>query len=306
MTVTAPAGPAPRRTLGRPEELARELAKRSLREVGKLSAPARPLPDFLLIGAKRGGSTSLWRYLAEHPGILPMFPRAEKIKGLYFFDENYERGTRWYRSHFATRATRRRAERRLGHRVVTGEATPYYLYHPLAPTRAHALVPDALVVAVLRDPVDRAYSHYKERTKNGTEPLSFPDAIAAEPDRLAGEEVRIVAEPGYVSFAHRHQSYVEQSRYAPMLERWFAAFGRDRVLVLASEEMYADPQPTVDAVTDRLGLPRHVLRDPRQHNARREPEVDPALRAQLTERLAPDVAAVEALLGRTMPWSRPA
>jgi hypothetical protein len=167
-------------------------------------------------------------------------------------------------------------------------------------------VPDALIVAVLRDPVDRTYSHYKERTKNGTEPLSFEDALAAEPERTAGEAERIVAEPGYVSFAHRHMSYVDQSRYAPMLERWFAAFGRDRVLVLASEEMYADPQPTVDAVTDRLGLPRHELRDPQQHNARREPDIDPELRARLTDVFAPDVAAVEALLGRSMPWSRPA
>ncbi len=112
----------------------------------------RPLPDFLIVGAKRGGTTSLWRYLNEHDGVLTLFPKPEKIKGLYFFDENFGRGERWYRSHFPTRAIRTRSARRLGHPVVAGEASPYYLYHPLAPLRARHLAPDALIIVSLRDP----------------------------------------------------------------------------------------------------------------------------------------------------------
>lgn len=282
---------------------ARDTAKRALRGFGAVTADVRPLPDFLVIGAKRGGTTSLWRYLAEHQGVMPLFPRAQKLKGLYYFDENFERGERWYRSFFPTAASRALAARRTGHRVVAGEAAPYYLYHPLAPERAHALVPDALVIALLRDPVERAYSHYKERRKNGTEPLDFAAALGAEPQRLAGEEARIRREPGYRSVAHRHCSYVDQGRYAPMLERWFVAFGRDRVLVFPSEELFADPQGVFDAVVTRLGLPRQRLEHPDQYNAEPDRNFPPEIRAQLTEQLAPDVAAVEALLGRSMPWA---
>jgi hypothetical protein len=188
--------------------------------------------------------------------------------------------------------------------VVAGEASPYYLYHPLAPSRAAATAPDALIIAVLRDPVERAFSHYKERRTNHTEPLSFEDAIAAEPARLEGEEARMMADPRYVSFAHRHASYVDQGRYAPMLRRWFDAFGRDRVLVAPSEEMYEDPQPFVDGVVERLGLPSRPLEHPEPYNAEPDRGFDPVLRAWLTEQLAPDIAEVEELLGRPMPWAR--
>lgn len=296
---TADNGSRPR---SRAEVLARATTKRALRGVGMATGDLRPRPDFLVVGAKRGGTTSLWRYLCEHPGVRTLFPKPERIKGLYYFDENYSRGERWYRSHFPTAATRSLAARRLGHPVVAGEASPYYLYHPLAPERVAATVPDALVIVLLRDPVERAFSHYKERRTNGTEPLSFEDAIAAEPARLEGEEARILADPTYVSFAHRHSSYVDQGRYAPMLARWFDAVGRHRMIVAASEEMYADPQPFVDGVFARLGLPARTLDHPEPYNAEPDRGFDPVLRTWLAQQLAPDVAAVEALLGRPMPW----
>ncbi|MGZ4713627.1 MAG: sulfotransferase [Acidimicrobiia bacterium] len=293
------------RPRGRMETFARESAKRALHGYGRATAGLRVHPDFLLIGAKRGGTTSLWRYLTEHPDVLGLFPRAEKPKGFYYFDEQFGRGDGWYRSHFPTRF-RHGATSADGGRRMVGEATPYYLYHPLAPMRAHAVVPDAQILVVLRDPVERAYSHYKERRANDTEPLSFADAVAAEEARLVGEETRIRTEPGYVSFGHRHCSYLDQGRYAPMLERWFAAYGRDRVHVEISEEMYADPQATLDRVTHRLGIRRHELRDRSVHNAEPDHDLDPDLRAELVERLDPAVRATEELLGRALPWSRSA
>ena len=283
------------------ESAARDLAKRGLRAYGTATAAWRCHPDFLLVGAKRGGTTSLWRYLAEHPDVLRLFPRPERIKGLYYFDERYGLGDRWYRSHFPTAAYR--AQRSRGDRSArVGEASPYYLYHPLAPLRAAAVIPDARILVVLRDPVERAYSHWKERRSNDGDPLGFADAIAAEEQRLVGEEARILAEPGAVSTAHRHWSYLDQGRYAPMLERWFAAYGRERVLVEVSEEMYSDPQATFDRVTAHLGLAGHRLADPVAHNAEPSPGLDPGLRAELTARLSPAVRETEALLGRSLPW----
>jgi hypothetical protein len=163
------------------------------------------------------------------------------------------------------------------------------------------VAPDALIVALLRDPVERAFSHYKER-RNHTESLTFAEALAAEDERTAGEEERILADGSVISLAHRHQTYVAQSRYAPMLERWFGAFGRDRVLVTAAEDFYADPQAFCDEITDRLGLPRHDLGTPEPFNSEPSADMDPEVRAQLRASLDEDIEAVEALLGRPMPW----
>ena len=282
---------------------ATDLAKRALRTYGEATAGHRRGPELLVVGAKRGGTTSLWKYLDSHPGILPTFPRAEQIKGTYYFDEEWHRGDRWYRSHFPTDRQRAKAAQHLGYEPVTFEASPYYLFHPHAPARAHQTVPDALVVALLRDPVERAFSHYKER-RNHTEPLSFAEALAAEDERTAGEEARMLADPTVISPAHRHQTYVAQSCYAPMLERWIAAFGREQVLVSAAEDFYADPQAFCDQITDRLGIPRHDLGDPEPFNSEPSADMDPEVRRQLQATLRPDIDAVEYLLGRPMPWPR--
>ena len=280
---------------------ATDLAKSALRSYGVATAGVRRPPELIVVGAKRGGTTSLWKYLDSHPGILPTFPRAEQIKGTYFFDEEWARGERWYRSHFPTDHARAKAAKRLGYEPIAFEASPYYLFHPHAPARAHQVAPDALIVALLRDPVERAFSHYKER-RNHTEDLSFAEALAAEAERTDGEEARMLADPSVVSLAHRHQTYVAQSRYAPMLERWFAAYGRDRVLVTAAEDFYADPQAFCDEVTERVGLPRHDLGDPEPFNSEPSADMDPEVRAQLRASLQDDIDAVEAMLGRPMPW----
>lgn len=286
-----------------PGRAATEAARTAIRTFGQATAGQRVGPEVLVIGAKRGGTTSFWRYFAQHPGVLPMFPRQENLKGTYFFDEEYARGTSWYLAHFASRSARARAEAELGYAPITFEACPYYLYHPLAPARAHQLLPGALVLALLRDPVERTYSHWKER-RHHTEDLSFEDALAAEADRTAGEAARILADPTYVSLPHRHQSYVDQSRYAPMLERWFAAYGRHQVLAVPAEEFYADPQALLDRVCARVGLPPHPIADLEPFNAEPSPGMDPATRTRLRDLLTPDIEATEALLGRSLPWAR--
>lgn len=285
----------------KPGVAATDVTKFALRRAAMVDPRRRPPPDFLIIGSKRGGTTSLWSYMSEHPGVLPLFPRAQRIKGTYFFDEQWERGTRWYLSHFPTEQTRSRTARRLGHPPVAGEASPYYLFHPLAPARARHVAPDATIIAVLRNPVDRAFSHWKER-RNHTEDLPFAEALAAEPARTAGEEARIIADPGYISFAHRHQTYVAQSRYSAMLERWFDAYGPESVLVEAAETFYADPAAFLNRIWQRLELPPATGIDLTPRNAEPSDDMDPALREFLRDTLRPDIDATERLLGRPLPW----
>lgn len=242
---------------------------------------------------------------------MPLFPsarlvgKADHTKGVHYFDSNYPRGDAWYRSHFPTEAARRRAEQAAGGPVVVGEGSPYYLFHPLAAERAGRDVPEARILLILRDPIERAFSHYRERVREGAEDLSFGDALAAESDRLAGEEDRIRNDPRYLSYAHEQQSYRAQSEYAPALARWLAHFPRDRVHVLAAEDFYAEPQKTCDQTFAFLGLPPAPLRDAKAWNAAPSRQLEPETRQALAEHFAPHNAELERMLDVTFDWTAP-
>jgi hypothetical protein len=285
-----------------PRRRAQAGARNAIRTFGMLTARLRALPDYLIIGTKRGGTTSLARWLLEHPGVGSLFPARETRKGTYYFDVNYRRGPAWYRSHFPTRFAHRLDEQHRGHPLLLGEASPYYLHHPHAANRARQLVPQAKVIALLRHPVDRAQGHWAERIRQGVETLDLESALEAEEQRLAGEEERMVRDPSYVSFAHQHFSYVDQGRYARGLQRWMTAYPRHQVLIVRSEDLYADPAAVYAQVLDFLALEPHLPPELHGWNRSTNTELEPGLRAYLYERLAPDVEAVETLLDRDMGW----
>lgn len=228
---------------------ARSAAKKALRAYGVASSRLRRLPDFMIIGGKRCGTTSLHNYLVEHPRVAPLFPAPQKIKGVHYFDSNFHRGRAWYRSHFATYLTATPLARR-----TIGEASPYYLFHPHAAGRARDLVPSVRLIVLLRNPVDRAYSHYRERCRHGVETLSFEEAIEREEERLQGEEERMLLDASYYSFNHEHLSYLAQGYYARSLARWTGLFDHGQFLLLPSEDFFRDPRITYKKVLDFLGL----------------------------------------------------
>ncbi len=303
-TVTMSPYGSPRRTPDGSVARARGLVRDGIRRWGMATARWRTEPDYLVVGAKRGGTTSLARWLVEHPDVLPLFPARETRKGVYYFAPNYERGARWYRSHFPTRAAMAAEARRRGRPVVVGEASPYYLHHPHAPIRARRLAPAARIVILLRDPVERAHSHWTERTRAGVETLSFDDAIAAEPDRLGTAEADLAADPSLVHFGHQHFGYAAQSRYGAAVARWLAAYPAEQVLVVRSEDLYAEPRAAYHTVLDHLGLPEHDLAEFAAHNRRGRRPVDPSVRCRLAGVFDDDIAELESLLGRSMHWSR--
>lgn len=292
---------APQRRPTSPWRRARAGIREQIRSWGRATASLRARPDYLVIGTKRGGTTSLARWLIDHPHVAPLFPARETRKGTYYFDVNYHRGEDWYRSHFPTRAALALRSRAAGRRILVGEATPYYLAHPHAPVRARRYAPDARIVVLLRNPVDRAFSHWQERVRNQVESLDFAAAIAAEPARLAGEYERMLADPAYVSFAHQHHGYLAQSDYAEGLSRWLDLWPPSQLLIRRSEDLYADPAKLYTEVTDFLGLDP-ILPEFRVFNRRPGVEFDPDLRAELEDRLAPSVAKLEGVLGRSMDW----
>jgi hypothetical protein len=249
---------------------------------------AMAAPDFVIIGAQRGGTTSLYAYLSEHPRIAPA-----AAKELHFLTDRHERGRDWYLGQFP-------AELPPG--VITGEATPYALFHPLSPARLRAVAPEARLIAVLRNPIERAYSHYVLERARGDEALDFVAAIEAEAERLAGEEARLVSEAGYVSEAHKHASYLARGDYAPQLERWLARFPRERLLVIRSEDLYERTAETFARVTSFLGIPPGAPRSFEVHNRLSGPPLDPAVRARLSRHFAPRNARLAALLGWDPGW----
>lgn len=195
----------------------------------------RLLPQFIIIGAQKAGTTSLYTYLTQHPNVRPAHQ-----KEVHFFDLNFTQGLNWYRSNFSTRF-RQISETLKGKPFITGESSPYYLLHPLVPQRVAKVLPQVKLIVLLRNPVDRAYSHYHHNRKMGRESLSFADAIAAEPERLAGEREKILSDSTYNSFNYQHYSYLTRGFYLEQLQVWLEYFPRSQFLILHSESLSQQP-----------------------------------------------------------------
>jgi hypothetical protein len=232
---------------------------------GRLTAPARMLPDFLICGGQRCGTTSLYRALAAHPAVV----KAVLHKGVHYFDIGYHRGPRWYQAHFPLRATADRVADRVGMAPLTFESSPYYMYHPLAGERLARDLPEVKLVVLVRDPVERAYSHHAHEVARGFEPeTDFARALALEPRRLRGEAARLVTDPAYYSFSHQHHAYRGRGEYVAHLDRLARLVGRDRIHVVDAGRFFRYPEPVYDEVLHFLGLPQLGYPVFEVHNAR--------------------------------------
>lgn len=276
-------------------------AARSVTSVwGRVSAPVRMQPDFLICGAQRCGTTSLFRTLAQHPDVVTPFLH----KGVHFFDtaSRYAHGPAWYRGHFPLRslANRRAAS---GH-ARTGEASPYYVFHPLAGARIADVVPDARLLVLLRDPVERAYSAHKQETGRGFETEPLERALAMEEERLAGEEERLRADPTYQSFHHQHHAYRRRGEYAQQLDAFCAAVGRERVLVLETDDMFAAGSDAWARTLDHLRLRWWDPGQMPRANARPSQPLPDHIRRQLEHHFAPHDARLADYLGHDPSWRR--
>ena len=278
----------PAEVIPRIPEPARKVVRNAIWGFGRVTARWRPLPDFLVIGAQKAGTTALYAYLRWHPGVT-----GPSWKEVSFFDRHWWRGEGWYRGQFPLRSAGR----------LVGEASPSYLFHPLAPDRVRSLVPHVKLVALLRDPVARAYSQYQHEVALGREPLGFEDALAAEEERTRGEVERLVADPHAFSRAWWDFTYVARGRYAEQLERWLDVFARDQLLVVRTEDLADRPAETYAEILGFLGAAPHALEAyPRVFERAYEP-MRAGTRAALEREFAEPNRRLEVLLGRRMGWS---
>jgi Sulfotransferase domain len=281
-----------------PEPL-RHAGRQAYLRVGTATAPLRLLPGFIMIGAQRSGTTSLFRALMAHPQVV----RPAFHKGINFFDLNYRHGMTWYRGHFPVSPVAEAATARHGG-PVSFEASGYYMYHPFALERIARDLPRVKLVVMLRDPVERAYSAYRHELSRGYEWESFEKALELEDDRLIGEFDRIRADVSYESFPHRHHSYRHRGLYADQLQRAFELFPRDQVHVIDSEMFFGKPALEYQRLLAFLELRPFGLAPFGQHNAEPGPPMEPATRRMLEEYYAPHNKRLAELLDWPPQWPR--
>lgn len=272
------------------------------RGYGRLTAAGRVLPTFLIAGGQRCGTTSLYRTLSRHPAVL----KPVLHKGIHYFDTGYHRDLSWYRAHFPLRRTADGVARRLGTPPQVFESSPYYLYHPLAAPRIARDLPGCRVLVLVRDPVERAYSQHAHEVARGFETVTdFPEALAAESDRLAGETERVATDPRYHSHSHQHHGYQARGRYVDYLERLAVHIGRERIHVVDSGRLFAEPAQVYGEIEAFLGLPHHDFPGLERHNARpRATPVPEHLRQRLADQFAPYDERLARWLGWVPSWRR--
>ena len=265
----------------------RDWGRHGLLQWGRLSASRRSTATLIIIGAQRAGSTSLYRYLVRQEAVLRGL-----TKEVRYFDVHYDRGVDWYRGHFPTVRYLDAIERRTGVRPAVCEASPDYLYHHDVPARLAELIPDARLVALLRDPVERAYSHFQHEKALGFETLTFEEAIDAEPDRLRGHD----------PFAQQHHSYCARGRYLEQLDRWLDVVDRSQLLVVRAEDFFMEPEHIVNEVLDHAGLPTGARGPFPRQNSLRYDGIDPVVRESVERSFAPHNDALAGRFGARFRW----
>lgn len=263
---------------------------RAHRAVRKLSANYRSLPDFLIVGAQKAGTTSLLSYLGQHPDVTPGFNKEPR-----YFTSFYKHPLSVYRSNFPLQSA-------LLPDRVTGEATPYYLFHPEVPKRVQATLPDAKIIILLRNPVDRCISHYFHEKKYGHENLSLREALKAEQFRMQDgfQELNVTGH----SFSHQHYSYLSRGRYVDQLERWFRFFEKSQFKIILSEDLFEDSGLILAELEDFLDISsydNYIFRP--QNVGNYQGKLDDSTLEWLKDYYQPHNSRLSLLLERPINWT---
>ena len=207
------------------------------------------LPDFYVLGGEKCGSSALYEYIIKHPHV-----ESAVTKEIHYFDRWFSRGLNWYRVCFPFSTHKFFSNKITKRDFLTGEATPRYLYHPHSLDRIKKLTPNAKFLIILRNPIDRAFSHYNMNVNIGYEKLSFEDAIESESSRTENEYEQMQSDENYYSRPYYRYSYLERGIYYKFIENWFDHFPKEQFLILKSEDLLKTPQKTYPEILDFLNL----------------------------------------------------
>ncbi len=257
--------------------------------------PWRSPPHILILGAQKAGTTSLYNYMAQHPQIFPGYH-----KEIHFFDgglqqeaDSYSKGPAWYRAHFPLK-------RKLGVNGKTLEASPLYLFHPLAPKRIREMVPQVKLIAILRNPTERALSHYFHEERGPMETLPVLEALQAEESRLDP----ILKNKDYKNNMFGHYSYKKRGVYHEQIERYLKYFPREQILILNCEKFFSEPLDTLKRVFEFVGVDSgYHIKDLKPLNvSSNRSKIDPEIYKYLDDYFRPYNEKLYKLIGESYDW----
>jgi hypothetical protein len=248
------------------------------------------IPDFIIIGTQKGGTSSLHYYLSQHPKI-----RMSVEKEIHFFDLNFNNGLEWYQRQFPKQDN--------NSEILFGESSPYYLFHPLVPERVNKICPKVKLIVMLRNPVDRAYSHYMMQKKKGIEEFNnFEDAYRAESARINDEIEKINSDPKYYSYNHQKFSYLARGRYFEQIERWLNYFPLSNFHFIKSELFFQDINSVLTSVYSFLGIEHYLPPDLSIQNSNEYLQMELKERLELEGYFKSDNDKLIKLLGSNFIW----
>lgn len=267
---------------------------------GRARQAQRPPPDFVIVGAQRCGTTSLFRALAKHPALMSNVIDA---KGVHYFDTSYHQNKAWYFAHFASQAEREAHASKIGQRAIVGEASPYYLFHPAGAERMARTIPNTKIIVLLRDPVKRAISHHLHMVWEGHEPVKDLDkALDLEPTRMEGIEKQLLADRSFVSRPHQHFSYVARGHYDVQLERLYAHFDRENVLVMATDKLISESKSSLSKIQSFIGLEPDPSIDLEKRNSSSKFDPRPETLQRLANEFAESNKRLSEVVDIEIPW----
>lgn len=250
--------------------------------------------DFLVIGGQRCGTTSFFHYLRQHPQIY-MFEGKE----IHYFDRHYQNGQDWYETHFNFQ---------VAPAGLIGEVSPNYMIYPYCPERVRDYNPDIKLIALLRNPIDRAYSHFMGKRITGREPCeSFQKSLTLENDRISSDIKRMKVDQFYYSQSVRNFSYMHRGHYYMHLKKWLSFFSRENFLILKSEELFCNPAVQMDLVADFLNISKFPKIDTTPKGIGRYshgvyPPLEKDIVEFLSRKFCEDQKKLNDLLGTNIKW----
>ena len=219
---------------------------------GKLSNIKRlqkgELPDFIVVGAQKAGTSALFNYLVQHSSIIE--PAKKEV---HYFDLYYNKGINWYKHFFPSKTYKKFVKFKTGN-AITGEATPIYSYLPRCLDRIKKDLPNVKIIFVMRNPIDRAFSHYHMNLRKKRESLSFEEAIEKEKERLKYEKQNVNKIPSEELYEHYNHSYLERGEYFTQIKKIETLFPKKQILILDSEELKKDTNNQMQYVFKFLGV----------------------------------------------------
>jgi hypothetical protein len=250
-----------------------------------------PKPDFLIIGAQKCGTSSLFHYLRQHPDLsLPL------LKEIQFFSLEYSMGWKWYKDQFP--------EKPFFKRRLTGEASPYYLFHPLVPVRVAKHLPGVKLIVMMRNPVDRAYSHFWHEKKYKTESLdSFEEAIAKEPERTSEAEQKLINNEITQSQPYRSFSYLSRGMYFKQISGWLQFYPIRQMHFIKSENFFENPETELAELYRFLGIRQIMPVNLTPQNTNTYPKLEPEIRERVAVNFIGDGKKLSELLGDKFIWN---